>query len=84
MTRIWIDDVALEVPTCISVAAAIQRSGSEVTRWSVDGAPRAPFCGMGVCQECRVNIDGVRRLGCQTTVRDGMRIQRAHTEADAP
>lgn len=84
MIRIWIDDAACEVAAGISVAAALQRSGCEITRWSVGGAPRAPFCGMGACQECRVSIDGIRRLACQTSVRDGMRIQRVHTEADLP
>jgi D-hydroxyproline dehydrogenase subunit gamma len=36
---------------------------------------RGGFCGMGVCQECRVTIDGMPdRRGCMTEVRDGMEI----------
>ncbi len=42
------------------------------TRRSVRGEPRAPLCGMGVCQECRVGIDGQRRLACQTLCHEGM------------
>jgi succinate dehydrogenase/fumarate reductase-like Fe-S protein len=30
---------------------------------------------MGVCQECRVSIDGQRRLACQTLCRDGMQVE---------
>ena len=33
------------------------------------------FCGMGVCQECRVKVDGVPdQRACMTEVRDGMEI----------
>lgn len=84
MTRIWIDEEPFDVPEHISVAAALQRVGQATTRWSVTGAPRTPFCGMGVCQECRVSIGGVRRLACQTIVSDGMTIQRAHTAPEQP
>jgi predicted molibdopterin-dependent oxidoreductase YjgC len=43
----------------------------------VSGAPRGPFCMMGVCFECLVEIDGVaNRQACMTEVRDGMRIKR--------
>jgi predicted molibdopterin-dependent oxidoreductase YjgC len=58
-----------------SVAAAIAMAGSAVTRRSVGGAARAPLCGMGVCQECRVTIDGSRhQLSCQTPCADGMHV----------
>ena len=36
------------------------------------GEPRAPICGMGICHECRVTVDGVAQVrSCLTTVRDG-------------
>lgn len=84
MTRIWIDETSFDVPPQISVVAALQQAGCEITRYSVTGEPRAPVCGMGICQECRVTIDGMRRLGCQTIVWEGMRIQRVHNEPDEP
>jgi len=38
-------------------------------------AARGGFCGMGVCQECRVTIDGVPdRRACMTEVRQGMEV----------
>lgn len=67
-------------PVCVqagsSVAAALRVAGGMgVARTSVTGQPRAPFCGMGVCQECRVLIDGKRRLACQTACAEGMRVE---------
>jgi hypothetical protein len=49
--------------------------GSLVTRRSVRDMVRGPLCGMGVCQECRVCIDGQgQRLACQTECCDGMHV----------
>ncbi|HCG1058983.1 TPA: (2Fe-2S)-binding protein, partial [Pseudomonas aeruginosa] len=45
------------------------------SRSAVGGGRRAPFCGMGACQECRVLIDGRRRLACQTVCQSGMRVE---------
>ena len=43
----------------------------------VSGAPRGPFCMMGVCFECLVEIDGVaNRQACMIEVSDGMRVKR--------
>lgn len=59
----------------MTVAAALAHHYSlGITRRSVSGQLRAPVCGMGVCHECRVMIDGQRVLACQTLCRDGMRI----------
>ncbi|WP_326540917.1 (2Fe-2S)-binding protein [Pseudorhodoferax sp.] len=69
-----LDGRPVEVPAGISVAAALRHAGTGEARRSVGGALRAPVCGMGVCQECRVAIDGRRRLACQTTVAAGMQI----------
>jgi len=38
-------------------------------------AARGGFCGMGVCQECRVTVDGLPdRRACMTAVREGMKV----------
>ncbi|MEN1381644.1 2Fe-2S iron-sulfur cluster-binding protein, partial [Pseudomonas aeruginosa] len=49
--------------------------GDGCSRSAVGGGRRAPFCGMGACQECRVLIDGRRRLACQTVCQPGMRVE---------
>ena len=68
----------LSVKTGTSVAAALRiadASSVGMARRSVQGEARAPFCGMGICQECRVAIDGRRRLACQTVCGEGMRVE---------
>jgi predicted molibdopterin-dependent oxidoreductase YjgC len=56
--RLWIDGEQVTVPAGASVAAALFARRAGAARRSVGGMPRAPLCGMGVCQECRVTIDG--------------------------
>ena len=37
------------------------------------GKPAGIYCGMGVCYECLVNVDGVPNIrACQTFIKDGM------------
>ena len=61
-----------------SVAAALLAADQKVFRTTaVSGAARGPFCMIGVCFDCLVNIDGVANVqACMTEVRDGMRINR--------
>ena len=75
-TLLHIDGQLVRVKAGSSVAAALRVAGGMgAARTSVTGQPRAPFCGMGVCQECRVQIDGRRRLACQTVCAEGMRVE---------
>jgi len=65
-----------QVEPCISVAAALALCEVLSTRQSVTGMMRAPVCGMGVCQECRVSINNQRhQLACQTLIANHMDIQ---------
>lgn len=59
-----------------TVAAALLAAGIAACRETpVSGAPRGPFCMMGVCFDCLVEIDGQgNRQGCMERVRPGMRI----------
>ena len=68
----------LQVAPHDSVAAALLTAGIEHTRTTpVTGAPRAPYCMMGVCFDCLVEIDGMpNRQACMTRVREGMKIRR--------
>jgi len=64
------------VPRGTSVAAAILAHGSNAFRQSVTGAPRGPLCGMGICFECRLTIDGRRHArSCQIFCEEGMCVQ---------
>lgn len=72
---IRINGQAHQVEPGISVAAALAKCGKSQTRLSVTGMPRTAFCGMGVCQECRVTINGeAHQLACQTMCADQMQI----------
>jgi len=59
-----------------SIAAALLAAGRRTLRHAPDGAPRGLYCGMGVCFECVVEVDGDPSVrSCLTPVRAGMRIQ---------
>jgi predicted molibdopterin-dependent oxidoreductase YjgC len=60
-----------------TVSAALLASGLDVRRaTAVSGAPRLPYCMMGVCFDCLVMIDGVgNRQGCLIPVSAGMKIE---------
>ncbi|MDD1016767.1 (2Fe-2S)-binding protein [Pseudomonas rubra] len=75
MPDLTLDGRPLHVAAGTSVAAALALGGDGCSRTSVSGQRRAPLCGMGICQECRVSIDGRRRLACQTLCRDGMQVE---------
>jgi predicted molibdopterin-dependent oxidoreductase YjgC len=84
--QIWFNDQLLNVPSGRSVAAALLAAGVQRFRATpVSGAPRAPYCMMGACFECLVEIDGVpSRQSCLVTVRDGMRIHSQEGASDLP
>ena len=67
-----LDGQALRVPVGTTLAAALAMRRPGLARISVSGEARAPLCGMGICQECRVLVDGRRRLACQTLCQNGM------------
>jgi D-hydroxyproline dehydrogenase subunit gamma len=77
--RITVDGKAVDVADGATVAAAlVAHAGIKGTRLSVSGMPRAPLCGIGVCQECRVTVDSrAHVLACQTLCRDGQIIETA-------
>jgi predicted molibdopterin-dependent oxidoreductase YjgC len=76
---VLVDGHAVAVPVGSTVIAAIAHAQRTVlTRQSVSGMPRGPVCGMGICQECRVTIDGrAHQLSCQTLCEPGMDVRTA-------
>jgi predicted molibdopterin-dependent oxidoreductase YjgC len=60
-----------------TVAAALLAEGHVATRTTPGGSPRGVYCGMGVCFDCLVVVDGVPNTrACVTWVRDGMDVAR--------
>jgi len=71
-----INDVAVTMPAGSMVAAAVLKAGVTSFRRSVTGEPRGPLCGMGICFECRVTIDGEAHVrSCQTLCENGMDVR---------
>lgn len=67
------------VPAGITVAAAVMGYAKEkyIRLSPASGEKRAPFCFMGVCHECLMEIDGVaNQQACIIEVRQGMKIKR--------
>ena len=81
------DGTMLSLPESANLAAALLAAGVGIFRSTpVSGAPRAPFCMMGACFDCLVEIDGVVRQACMIEVAAGMKISRPHQSevSDAP
>lgn len=74
--QIKVNGKGLRVAPGTIVAAAIAQAGIARFRNSASGMPRGVFCGMGICMECRVTING-RTLcrSCLTLCEDGMEVQ---------
>jgi D-hydroxyproline dehydrogenase subunit gamma len=74
-----VDGEPLRAPAGQSIAAALLASGRKSLRASPSGDPRGLYCGIGVCQECRVQADGRVVRACIEPVRAGMRITTGYT-----
>jgi len=75
LKSIRINNVSCEVADGTTVAAALANFGDDTFRRSITGEARGPLCGMGICFECRVMIDGARhQRSCTIIVADGMEI----------
>jgi hypothetical protein len=60
-----------------SVAAALIASGRQVFRRTArHDSPRGVFCGMGICFDCLMTVNGVRNVRtCVTPVEPEMRVE---------
>ena len=74
---ITVDGKAISARAGDTVAVALLVAGIDHCRTTpVSGAPRAPYCLMGVCFDCLVTVDGVgNRQGCLVPVREGMTVE---------
>lgn len=75
MLSVKVNGTPVDVPPGATVAVAVAVA-SQACRVSVTGQPRGPLCGMGICYECRVTINGVAHSkSCQTACESGMDIR---------
>ena len=78
VVTIWFEENPVQAQEGETVAAALLISGVEYLRNSqVSANPRMPYCWIGVCYDCLLEIDGEQnQQSCLITVRDGMHVRR--------
>ena len=75
--RLTIDGKEIVASQADTVAAAMLVSGFTYTRiTSAEEKQRAPYCMMGICFDCMVEINGIpNQRACQILVQEGMRVK---------
>lgn len=83
---IYVDDRPVAARRGETVAACLLREGTKYFRTTpISGSPRLPYCMIGHCFECLVEVDGVgNRQACLTIVAEGMRVRVQHGAAVIP
>ena len=79
MISVIVDGEPLQAPAGQSLAAVLLSAGRVALRSSPSGRPRGLYCGIGVCQECRVRADGRVVRACVTPVHAGMTVTTGYT-----
>jgi D-hydroxyproline dehydrogenase subunit gamma len=77
--EVLVDGSPLRAPEGQSLGAALIAAGQVALRDSPGGSPRGLYCGIGVCQECRVVVDGTVVRACVTPVAAGMSVTTGYT-----
>lgn len=79
-----VDGRAIAVAPGTTVAAALWSAGISSCRTSLSGEPRGPVCGMGICYECRVTVDGVpHQRACILPCAQGMVVETGPANASS-
>ena len=77
LVELEVDGQPLSARAGRAIAAVLIEHDDLRLRRSPGGAPRGVYCGIGVCFECRVHVEGRGAVrACVTPVEDGMRIVR--------
>jgi predicted molibdopterin-dependent oxidoreductase YjgC len=79
-----LDGAGIEARPGQSVGAALTDAG--IRSWRTtrqQGRPRGLFCGIGICYDCLLTVDGVpNQRACLVPARDGMRLESHRPAAD--
>ncbi|HUG51216.1 MAG TPA: (2Fe-2S)-binding protein [Terrimesophilobacter sp.] len=83
---ITVDGVTVPGVVGQSLAGVILASGTVgFRRTSHDGRPRGVFCGIGVCYDCLVDVNGLRDVrACQRRAADGDVVVTQHDPLPTP
>ena len=70
-----VDGERIEARRGQTIAAALIASGRRIFRRTRNaGKPRGLYCGMGICFDCIVEVDGQTERACMRKVEDGMQV----------
>jgi predicted molibdopterin-dependent oxidoreductase YjgC len=73
---ITVDGVSLQAYLGETIAGALLANGQRAWRRTESGRPRGLFCGMGICFDCLVTVDGVPNVrACITPVIEDMVVE---------
>ncbi len=75
LVTLKVNGVEVSMPNGSMVSAAVFEAGFVSFRKSISGEARGPLCGMGICFECRLTINGVKySRSCQVPCEEGMTV----------
>lgn len=73
---ITVDGVLVQAYLGETIAGALLAQGQRAWRRTSQGEPRGLFCGMGICFDCTLTVDGMPNIrACLKPVADGMRVE---------
>ena len=73
--HLLIDGEAIVAYEGETIATALLTAGQWVFRHTGNGEPRGIFCGIGVCYDCLVTVEGLGAVrACVTPVREAMKV----------
>jgi NADPH-dependent 2,4-dienoyl-CoA reductase/sulfur reductase-like enzyme len=73
---LMVNGTPVTMPVGSMVSTAVLMAGVTAFRCSVTGEARSPLCGMGICFECRLTINGqAHSRSCQIPCENGMDVQ---------
>jgi D-hydroxyproline dehydrogenase subunit gamma len=83
--QILVDGDAVTAFDGESVAAAVLAAGERKLRVTPRrGDPRGMYCGIGMCFDCVMSINGRRIRACLTPVEDGMQVATLNGYSESP
>ena len=83
LVTVIFDGTEFKLPLGLNLATALMSAGISAIRYTpVSNSPRSPFCMMGACYDCLVEIEGSTQQACMTHVREGMIINRVSYHND--
>jgi len=77
--EIKIDGIRIAARKGQTIAEALLASGRRVFRRTKQNAPRGLYCGIGICFECRMIVNGIPNVRtCMTSAEPGCEITTQH------